>query len=212
MATQENRSMVSEVSICNQALGWLGENLITSLDDPSRNANLCRDNYPFLRDAVLEERMWTFATDRAVSTVADLDAWGVQYKHPLPLEWLAVYRVYCTPGATPDQGWPAKGWRREGAYVLTQESTVYMWGVKRISDTGKFTQLFVQALAARLAADLAMPITEDRQKQADAWNLYQAKLAEAAARDGAQGANDHVRSSGLVDVRGYGAGILRGGY
>lgn len=204
MATQENKSMVSEVSICNQALGWLGENPITSLDDPTRNANLCRDNYPFLRDAVLEERMWTFATARASSTVADLDDWGVQYLHPIPLEWLAVYRVYCTPGETPEQGVPAAGWRREGEYILSRETTIYMWGIKRISDTGKFTQLFVQALAARMAADLAMPLTEDRKKQADAWGLYQSKLREAAARDGAQGANDHIRSSGLVSARSYG--------
>lgn len=204
MATQSNRSMISEVSICNQAMSWLGANEITSLDDPSKEAEYCRNNYPFLRDAVLEERMWTFATDRAISTVADRDAWGVQYQHPLPLEWLAVYRVYCTPGNTPDQGWPAKGWRREGDFILAQESTIYMWGLKRIVDTGKFTQLFVQALAARMASDLAIPITENRQLQADMWGLYQNKLREAAARDGAQGANDHIRSSGLVSARSYG--------
>jgi hypothetical protein len=38
----------------------------------------------------------------------------------------------------------------------------------------------------------------------DMWGLYQAKLREAAARDGAQGANDHIRSSGLVSARSYG--------
>jgi hypothetical protein len=195
MATQQNRSMVSEVSICNQALGWLGERPITSLSDASQNANICRDNYPFLRDAVLEERMWTFATARAVSTVADLSEWGDLYEHPLPLEWLAVYRVYQSADGMP------VNWSREGEYVLAGSSKVYMWGVKRVTDTGKFSQLFVQALAARLAADLAMPLTEDRRKQADAWALYQRKLAEAAARDGQQGSNERLRTSALVNVR-----------
>ena len=73
MATQENRSMVSETSIANQALLWLGGTVITSLDEDSREAIWMKNNYPFIRDAVLEERMWTFATDRAISTVADLD-------------------------------------------------------------------------------------------------------------------------------------------
>lgn len=204
MATQQNRSMVSEVSICNQALGWLGENLITSLDDPSRNANLCRDNYPFLRDAVLEECMWTFAMDRASSTVADKDDWGLYYEHPKPLEWLQVFRVYTDVSSQDPSKWiQSVGWSIEGEYILSPDPTIYMWGTKRITDTGKFSQLFVQALAARMAADLAMPLTEDRQKQADMWGIYQAKIRLAANRDGQQARAEKIRSGSatLTKVR-----------
>ena len=57
MATQTTKSMVSEVSICNQALRWLGQNKIQSLDEKTASAEWMADNYPFIRDAVLEERM-----------------------------------------------------------------------------------------------------------------------------------------------------------
>lgn len=196
MATQFNKSMVSEVSICNQALGYLGAQRITSLDDDSTAANRCRDQFPFLRDAVLEARMWSFALGRAVSEVADKSAWGDLYEHQLPLEWMQVFRVYRDAnGCHPAQ------WSREGEFVLADEPIVYMWGVRRVTDTNKFSQLFVQALAARLAAELAMPITNNRQLMGDMWNLYEAKLREAATRDGQQGTNETLRSSALVDVR-----------
>lgn len=195
MATQSVRSMISETSICNQALSWLGAREITSLEDPSTEAEYCRNNYPFLRDAVLEERMWTFATERATSTVADLDDWGILYKHPIPLDWMAVYRVYSDVNGTNSD------WSREGRYILAPETTVYMWGLKRITDTGQMSTMFVEALAARLAADLAIPLTENRQLQVDMWNLYQQKLKEAAARDGMQGRNERVRDGGLITSR-----------
>ena len=206
MATQQTKSLVSEVSICNQALLWLGQNTITSLDESSTAAEWMTNNYPFLRDAVLEERMWTFATARAVSTTADLDPFGVQYLHAIPLGWLSVYRVYCNVTSSDPSNWQkSEGWRREGSNILTNEATVYLWGMDRTVDTGKFTQLFAQALAARIAADAAIPFTENRGLQSDMWNLYSAKLAEAATRDGQQGSNEKIQSNSLINAR-YGGG------
>ena len=82
MATQLNKSMVSELSIANQALGYLGANPIVSFDEPSTSAELMRDNYPFIRDAVMTEVAWTFAVVRATSTTADRDAWDQKFVHP----------------------------------------------------------------------------------------------------------------------------------
>jgi hypothetical protein len=195
--------MVSETSICNQALTWLGSEPITSLDEDSREANWMKQNYPFIRDAVLEERMWTFAKDRAVSTVADMDAWGASYSHPIPTEWMLVFRVYRDVSSqSSDRYVKSEGWRMEGGNVLAKDPTIYMWGLKRITDTGAFNSLFVQALAARLAADAAIPLTENRQLQADMWNLYGQKLTIAATRDGQQGAVEKVDSDTLVKARG----------
>lgn len=202
MATQENRSMVSEVSIVNQALLWLGSKAITSLSDDSKEARWMKNNYPFIRDAVLEERRWTFAVERATSTVNDLDPWGQMYVHPLPAEWISVFRVFRhvrAEAATWDRGWQV-----EGRNILSKWQTIYMRGIRRVTDTGIFSPLFVQALAARLAADAAIPLTENRQLQSDMWNLYSAKLAEAAAQDGSQGSNEYTEAETFINARGYG--------
>jgi hypothetical protein len=204
MATQEVRSMVSSTSICNQAMSWLSVDPIISLEDDSNTAQWCRLNYPFLRDAVLEERNWTFATDRATSTVADKDAWGDMYVHPIPISWQSVYRVYRTVNNGPQNNQTSTGWRMEGGNVLSYDETVYMWGMIRLTDTGAFSSLFVQALAARIAADACVPFTENRELQRDLWNLYGVKLAEASTRDGQQGANEVIVSDSLTRVRLYG--------
>lgn len=203
MPTQQTKAMVSEVSICNQALRWLGQKSIDSLDDRSDKAEWMRDNYPFIRDAVIEDRMWTFATARALSTTADRDEWDTYYAHPIPIEWLAVYRVYNDVSGSDPADWSkSEGWHREGSKVLAYDATVYLWGLKRVTDTGAFTPLFVEALATRIAAEACTPFTENRQRTVDLWTEYEYKLKAAAVRDGQQGSNERFRSSSLVDVRG----------
>ena len=209
MALQTTRSMVSETSICNQAISWVGGNRITSMEDPSTEGEWCRDNYPFLRDAVLEERRWTFASVRKTSTSGDRDEWDQMYKHAVPLDWLSVFRVYRDVS---NRECPIKssGWKREGRFILANEETIYLWGVNRVTDTGQFTPQFAQALAARVAADMAIPFTENRQLQGDMWSLYQAKLADAAANDGMQGSNEKIQSNSMIQARargGYGYGL-----
>jgi hypothetical protein len=210
MPTQVTQSMVSETSIANQALSWLGQDPITSLDDRSTTAEWMKNNYPFLRDAVLEERMWTFATVRAMSTAADLDPFGAQYSHVMPLGWLSIFRVYRnTTGADPSRWNKSEGWRREGANILTREETVALWGVERVTDTGQYSTLFVQALAARIAADACIPFTQNRPLQADMFALYAAKLADATVRDGQQGSNELIQSDNLINARWSSGGGLR---
>jgi len=199
--------MVSETSICNQALGWLGMPEITGLSQANDSAELCRNNYPFLRDAVLEEAAWTFATAKATSLTAQTDGWGQDYAHDKPLEWISVLRVYRNISTRPYC--TSEGWRMESGAVIARQETVYMWGIKRITDTGKFSPLFVQALAARLMMDLAMPLTNNPEMLALVTNLYAAKLKMAKTADGMQGANEQVRSSTLVDARASG-GLGRG--
>ena len=197
MATQATTSMISEVAICNTALAWLGQTPITTLDDPADpNAEKCRNVYPFVRDAVLEEREWTFARARATSTTEQRDDWDQWYKHSFPEDWLTVSNVYEDANSEENIEWV-----REGRYILTKYETVYMRGLKRIVDTGQFSNLFVQALAARMAADLAVPLTQDRQMQADMWQLYQAKLMEAAARDGYQGSSQKLKTGNFINGR-----------
>lgn len=210
-----SESKVSEVSICNQALSWLGQSPIISLDDQNTTAELCRINYPQLRDALLELRPWTFAVARHKSETTELmqsnncaeyTGWGEGYAHVVPNDWLLVYRVYrnITNAYGPSTYWDYgddANWTREGDYVVASDAVVYMYGLRRITDPGKFSLLFVQALAARLAADLALPITQNAQLHQTMEVLYENKLTDAAARDGAQGRNEQIGNSRLIDSR-----------
>lgn len=202
MATQQNIPMVSETSICNQALTWLGQKPINSLDDPNEKAEWMRNNYPFVRDAVVEEGLWSFATVRGKSEVTQKDAWGQMYAHPKPPEWMAVKRVYLNVDNWDRSNWtPDESWELSGDYVLSNSSVIYLYGVERVTDTGKFTPMFVQALAARLAADAAIPITENRLLQRELWVLWERKLIQALAQDGQQAKMERLRARRLERSR-----------
>lgn len=197
-----NSTFVSEVSICNIALSWLGQPAITSLDDKSTNAELCKLNYPHLRDVLLSERQWVFAVLRHTSETADKPEFGEGFKHSIPPEYLRVSRVYRNVEAFDPNKWrTALGWRREGEFIIAVEEIIYMWGTQQLTDTGLFSPMFTQALAARIAADLCMSITENSTLQSKMYQLYLAKLSDAAASDAVQGANEVIQANRLLDAR-----------
>lgn len=197
-----NSNFISEVSICNQALGWIGADPITSLNDENTTAELCRLNYPHLRDTVLEERQWTFAVLRHTSITADEPEFGAGFSHPIPIEYLRVSRVYNDVTSFNIDRWrTSSGWRREGDKIIALEDQIHMWGTEQVTDTSRFSIMFVQALAARIAADLCIPIANNLPLQVKMYQIYLAKLKDAAASDGAQGSNEVVQANKLIDAR-----------
>lgn len=199
--------MSSEVEICNKALAYLGVDPITSLDDPTTRAELCKMQYPTLRDAVISARMWRFARIRAVSETADVPEvrtndpdypqWGEGFVHAFPNNFLQVFRCYKDTKISTQYA----EWERLGNYILSDTDLLFMEGVQSIADTGKFDPLFVECLAARIAADLAIPITHNRTLMVDMWSLYNDKLSEAAVRDGQQGRAEKTDSTTLSRAR-----------
>ena len=193
---------MTEIAICNQALGWLGAKPISSFDDPTNEAQLCSDNYEPIRDAVLEERAWTFADKAATLTDPVPGGWGEAgpLLYELPDDVIRVYRVYRRVHGP--QPVAVEGWRREGNYIAARYSgTIYLMYTARVTEVGEFTAGFTQTLAARIAADLAMAITRSRKMQEDMWNLYQQKLRDAAATDAGQARSERTDSVELVRTR-----------
>lgn len=197
--------MASEASICNLALGWIGGNLITSLDDETKEAQLCKANYPLLRDAVLEAADWSFAIKRFILPAsATPPVTGYSHAYPLPPEVLRVILL----SARRTQDYPAvPDWQVEGNEIVTDYDACYAKCVVQVDDPTKFSPLFVNALAARIAADLAVPVASSRQLQSDMWELYTTKKSEANTQNSKQGTAQHVRSNALKTARRSGGTI-----
>lgn len=208
---------VSTVSICNQALGWLGADTITSLTDPTREAQLCNDNFDELRDAVLLEREWTFAVRRLVLTpLVASPAYGYENQFLLPTDVLRALNIPTSlgtfgglpflaggAGADADQG--LEDWRVEntvdGNVIVANVERIRVRVIWRVVNEKLWSPMFTQALAARIAADLAMPLVNSRILQKDMWSLYEAKLTKAGTMDGMQGKTEVKRSDHLINVR-----------
>ena len=203
----------SVVSICNLALSWLGGDLIISLDDPTVEAKLCKANYESLRDTVLEEREWTFAVKRVeLQQLQEAPLYGFDKAFQIPPETIRLLQV-SRAGADVESGGVASrntgqgreqriDWLREGETVVANGVTrVYARVLTRIADTTKFTSAFDQCLAARIAMDIAIPLTNSEQLQASMASMYGEKLRIAAGTDGMQGRSYRTRSDSLTVVR-----------
>ncbi|RLC98185.1 MAG: hypothetical protein DRI46_11780 [Chloroflexi bacterium] len=211
----------SVVQICNIALSWLGGALIISLDDPSVEAKLCKANYEPLRDAVLEEREWTFAVKRLeYAQLQDVPLYGFDKAFQIPPEVIRVLQVSMLDEAVVNpndinQGFRGSTragtgqgretrieWLREGSTVVANNAVrIVTRSLVRVNDTTKFSPAFDQALAARMAMDLAIPITNSEKMQKSMAQMYGEKMALAAATDGMQGRSYNTRSDSLTIVR-----------
>jgi len=208
---------ISPVEICNLALGWLGADLIISLNDNSVEAKLCKANYALLRDAVLEEREWTFAVKRLEPVeLVDTPIYGYSKAFQIPPEVIRVLQVSLggEPGHEENsfrstaRGGTGMGretridWSREGDHILANNAArIFMRCLIQVVDTNKFSPAFDQALAARMAMDLAIPITNSRSLQKDMAGMYADKIKLAAASDGMQGRSFNTRSDAFTVVR-----------
>ena len=187
----------SEVAIANMALGWLGGELIISFDDESVEARLIKANYEFARDAVLEDHSWTFATARTVLTpTTEEPVWGSTMQFLIPPDTIRILRVSQTQNDEDNLDWV-----REGRLIIANRERIYVTYTKRITNPAEFPPNFVHTLAQRLAADLAIPLTESRSLQETHWAVYMEKIKDAAATDGMQGRSPRTKSTRLLGSR-----------
>jgi len=196
--------MASKISIANQALSWVGASLITSFSDESTEAAIISANYDGVRDAVLEDRAWTFATRRvSLTPVLTPPDFGYSYQFAVPADCLRVLTVRNDRQA---QGPNHLDWAREMGRILCDSDKIYMKYLSRVDDPLQYSPGFVQCMAARLAADIAIPLAGSRSLQSDMWGLYQKKLADAKTLDGMQGRAQDVGKHRFVAVRGAAGG------
>ena len=172
--------MSDPVTVCNLALGFLGEKSITSFEDASTAAELCAVHYPPAVRAVLEERAWGFATRRG--TLENPETSGDFLLYTLPADVLRV--LSCS----------ATDWRLERGRKLRTNvgGAVTYSAVFLVEDPKEWSPHFTRCVAARLAADLATPITSNA-KLAEAMEVrYLRELRTAGAIDAVQGSSDLV--------------------
>lgn len=188
----------SEVQIGNLALTRLGERQIVSFDDGTKGADLCKLHYPMCRDFLLRMHPWNFATRRATLALdATTPNHEFDYRHALPTDCLKVIRT-----SFEADGFTDVEYRIEGRYLLVDEETVSIEYVAQVTDVTQFDGMFVDVLAQRLAAEMAMAITDNAALTKNAWDIYTAKLQEARTMDAQEGTpRDVIDANGWLTAR-----------
>ncbi len=208
--------MPSATDICNLALSQLGdEATVASIDPPegSAQADHCARWYPIALDQILQAHTWSFATRRSVLAPVqwDLPQWRYAYAQPddcikffavLPPDAVDDYSMVASPpirtifGDTlplvrtyVPQEFAEETDEDGNTVILTNQEQAIGRYVVRVTDTTKFSPIFVQALTRLLASYRAGPIikgTDSIQVSTGHFNAFQIALAKAVAADGIQ--------------------------
>jgi hypothetical protein len=190
--------MSSETEIANLAsVSHLGCNRITNIGDNQTEAIVMQGSFAACRDAVLEDRAWSFATTREVWTpTADVPAFEFTYSYAIPTTVLKVLALVDGRGTQ-----VRYKWRKEKDRILTSQETINVRYIERVTNTNLFSAGFVNCLAIYLAWYNCIALTESRTMKADLWSYYNNALADAASADGQQGSTDKTTSNQLLAVR-----------
>lgn len=152
----------SGVQIANLALSRVGVGqAIDSLTEQSTSAIACNAAYAHCVEATLHDFPWPFATVFAtlglVSANPNTD-W--LYSYQVPSDCLVLRRIVSTAGRLDSIRAPfAIAYSASGRVVFTDTKNAVAEYTLRITDPSLFDATFVDALAWRLAAEIAFPLS-----------------------------------------------------
>jgi hypothetical protein len=185
---------MTQLEIYNAALASLGhDQTVAALTDTTPEANWCNRFYDQGRKMMLRLTNPTFASMyEELSDVETSDIPGWLYQWPRPGDLVSIISV------TDDAGDPAQ-FRLLNDKIITN---VDAGGVEYIfdeTDTDAFDPLFTQALIARLAADIAVPLTG----KADLRRIMEQACASAMSDFRTRDANDGREVGDPADANYY---------
>ena len=168
-------SFLSEIDIINRALSKIGDQRITARTDNVNRARIMDGLYEGVRDELLRECPWNFATRRtslSASGTAPEYQWGTAF--PVPADIL--YMVSTENNSA---------YRLEGNEILSnQENSLKITYVRRVTDPTEFDTGFAELLAVKLAYEASSNITADPAKEDRLFRDYNLALVRAKKTDG----------------------------
>tara|TARA_R110002020_G_scaffold157079_1_gene339439 strand:+ start:7069 stop:7653 length:585 start_codon:yes stop_codon:yes gene_type:complete len=172
--------MTSAVDIANSALNNIGASTINSLTEDSVAARIVNQRYVFVRDAVFRSHSWNCLIRRAsLAQNATAPTWGYTYAFNLPTDPYCL-RVLRLEKLDLD-------YKVEGRTIVSNEQTMKIKFIARVTDPNEYDTLLVESIAARLAADICYGITNSNALVANMVSLYESKLKEARFVDATEG-------------------------
>jgi len=185
------------IDIANMAIGYLGGNRITSLEDESEEAELIQVYYESARDFCLESRAWTFAAKRAeLAPLAEAPAFGWSAAFLLPADTMVVREV----SRLSTMSYPEE-YEREADTLLANASSLYIKYTTNWIHETKWSKQFCIAVAHKLAEFMCGPITENRALKKDLALLSEAYLEVGGATDGMQASPRQAKAYRLKRAR-----------
>ena len=183
----------TEVSICNSALIKVGAERITSLSDTNKRAQLCDEQYDKIRDEVLRSHPWNFAIKRVeLTSTGTTPAFGYDYEYTIPTDVLRILSLHDN----------TIKWRVEAnRKLLSDSATVKIEYIAQITAAAEYDSYFAEALALRLAAELAYPLVQSIRLQENLMQRFEMHIRNARSFDAQEGTPWDLTDDGWIETR-----------
>jgi len=148
--------MASKVQIINRALIALGfTTTITDIDEDSVAAQLAKAIWDTCVEHTLASHPWSCAQQRwEIAADADAPIWGFAYQYTKPADCVAVFEM---------QDQESYDWKVERSKIVTDHgSPIFVSGNGKVTNPGEFDAAMVEALAYKLAMEMAVPLTQSK--------------------------------------------------
>lgn len=195
--------MSTLTELVNKALHRLGQKRIDSLSDTSREAVLAAELWPTVRDAVLRDHNWSIATRR--ETLAQLDTNNFtpfDYVYALPEEPYCLRLICLLDPENEYQELPAyqEHYIIENRRLYTDWQPVAIKFVARVEDVTDYDPQLVEAMALKLASEMAFSLTQSTEIETKMLQLYVGALAAAQAWDADERSGPYPEYQSLEQV------------
>jgi len=185
----------SDVSICNSALLKVGAEEISSLSDDTRASNTCQALYPILRDEVMRAVPWRFALRQSIFATPSLTPppFGYTAAYDIPSDVLRVWKV------------ETGQWTEVGNQILCDKTDgINVLAIFQNVDPTSWDAQFAEALAWRLASQIALALVQSVPLKQDMDRGYEKSLALARSSNAVIGTPEKLIADLWSGARKYG--------
>ncbi len=176
-------SLNADIDVINAALILVGSRPGTSVTENTKVMQFATARYDSARDLVLASAPWNSATKRVtLNKLSTTPVWGFSAEHQLPADFLRLIRLEGTA--------PPINFRIEGRKVISNETTINILYIYKMTVVQDMDELLKNAIATRLAAEIALAVKADKSQADGLFNLAEKAALDAMYIDALQAPTD----------------------
>ncbi len=185
----------TKIDLCSRALVKLGANSIASFNEATAEAKVCAQLYEPTVESLLASYPWRFALEKAtLARLTSKPTADYQYAYQLPNNCV---RVLSAGNGSKSQGLKYK---IVGNMLHTNADQVIISYIAR-PDESVFPAFFSNALIAKLAAELCLPLTESTARTDYMYKRAEEEFKIAKLTDSQQDVPACFQDFSLIEVR-----------
>ena len=170
---------MTDIQICNLALARLGDSRINALTDATAQAQYCSLFYAQTLEELQTEFDWQFCRKLASLTAdATAPAFGYARRFAVPSDFLRLIRLN---GIDEDENFSK--WEIVDGFIHTDlAAPAQIEYIAHVTDAAKFPAVFVEIFSAKLAVNLALPLTASKELFAQMAEIFSSNIQRPAVK------------------------------